>query len=206
MTRPNDQRESAPDRDRVGDAQDPQRTEWLLKYESWLRLLAHKEIDSRFRGKFSASDAVQQTLVEAWNGWEKFRGELEPQRRAWLREILAHQLAKMARHYAGTQKRDLAREASLEQSLAQSAAKLEQMIAADLSSPSGQAMRGEQQLQLADALEELPADYRHVIILRHLEDLPHAEIARRMNRSEGAVRMLWVRALKQLRSTVASDR
>jgi RNA polymerase sigma-70 factor, ECF subfamily len=38
-----------------------------------------------------------------------------------------------------------------------------------------------------------------VIILRNLEDLPHEEVARRMNRSPGAVRMLWLRALAQLR-------
>jgi RNA polymerase sigma-70 factor (ECF subfamily) len=60
----------------------------------------------------------------------------------------------------------------------------------------------EQQLQLAAALEQLPEDYRQVILLRHIEQLPHSEIARRMNRSEGAVRMLWVRALAQLRNTV----
>jgi DNA-directed RNA polymerase specialized sigma24 family protein len=68
-----------------------------MKYESWLRWLARREIDSRFHGKFSASDAVQQTMIEAWKGWDNFRGEEEPQRRAWLRQILAHQLAHLAR-------------------------------------------------------------------------------------------------------------
>jgi RNA polymerase sigma-70 factor (ECF subfamily) len=57
-------------------------------------------------------------------------------------------------------------------------------------------------LQLAAALERLPDDYRVVIILRHIEDLPYSEIAGRMKRSEGAVRMLWVRALAQLRNDV----
>lgn len=184
------------------DAADPARTGWLVKYDPWLRLLARREIDSRFHGKFSVSDAVQQTMVEAWKGWENCRGETEAQRRAWLRQILAYQLARLARQYAGTQKRDIAREANLEQSLAQSAARLEDVLPADVSSPSNRAIRDEQQLQLAAALERLPDDYRVVIILRHIEDLPYSEIARRMKRSEGAVRMLWVRALAQLRNEV----
>ncbi len=74
------------------------RTEWLIRYESWLKILARLEIDSRFHGKFSASDAVQQTLLEAWKDWDAFRGTEEPQRLAWLRQILAHQLAHLARH------------------------------------------------------------------------------------------------------------
>lgn len=185
----------------AGDA----RTGWLLQYEAWLRLLARKEIDSRFAGKFDPSDAVQQTLLEAWKGWDNFRGSAEPQRVAWLRQILAHQLAHLARHYASTQKRDLGREQSLEQSLSQSAARLDALAACRDPSPSGIASANEQRLLLARALEQLPADYRQVILLRNLDDLPHEQVAQRMNRSEGAVRMLWVRALAALRDAVAAQ-
>lgn len=48
-------------------------------------------------------------------------------------------------------------------------------------------------------LERLPADYRDVLILRNIEELPFDEIASRLDRSPGAVRMLWVRALARLR-------
>jgi RNA polymerase sigma-70 factor (ECF subfamily) len=58
---------------------------------------------------------------------------------------------------------------------------------------------------LADALTQLPDDYREVLILRHLENLPHGEIAARMNRSPGAVRMLWVRALAALRDACGRE-
>ena len=55
---------------------------------------------------------------------------------------------------------------------------------------------------LADVLARLPADHREVIILRTLEGLPHEEVARRMGRTPGAVRMLWVRALAGLRAAM----
>ena len=54
-------------------------------------------------------------------------------------------------------------------------------------------------MRLADVLARLPDDYREVIVLRNLEGLSHEEAARRMGRSVGAVRMLWVRALARLR-------
>src|SRR4051812_23389356 len=66
--------------------------------------------------------------------------------------------------------------------------------------PSQQAARQEQEILLAEALARLPSDYREVIVLRNLEGLPHVEVARRMGRSPGAVRMLWVRALAQMRA------
>ena len=97
-----------------------ERTQWLMRYEAWLRILARCEIDSRFAGKFDASDAVQNTLIEAWKGWDQFRGSEEPQRLAWLRQILAYQLAHLARQYAGTRMRDVTRETTLEQSLGES--------------------------------------------------------------------------------------
>ena len=179
-----------------------ERTLWLLRYQAWLRLLARNEIDSRFAGKFDPSDAVQQTLLEAWKGWDKFRGTEEPQRLAWLRQILAHQLAHLARHYGGTQKRHVAREVSIDQTLCQSAQRLDALLPAGDPSPSGIAAASEQRLHLAKVLEQLPADYRQVILLRNLEDLPHEEVARRMGRSEGAVRMLWVRALAALKAAL----
>ncbi|MFO0868400.1 MAG: sigma-70 family RNA polymerase sigma factor [Pirellulales bacterium] len=180
------------------------RTRWLLRYEAWLKLLARLEIDQRFQGKFSASDAVQQTLLEAWRCWDQFRGDQEPVRLAWLRQILAHQLAHLARHYGATQKRDAGRELSLEHTLAQSAARLEGLLADRGPSPSDVAIRREQQLRLAAVLEQLPADYREVIILRNLEELTHEQIAERLGRSPGAIRMLWLRALAALRSTLDS--
>ena len=176
------------------------RTAWLVRYEPWLRLIARLEIDSRFQGKFSASDAVQQTLLEAWRDWDRFRGEHEPQRLAWLRKILAHQLAHLRRRYAGTQKRDVGREVSLEASLAQTTRRLGQLLAGGQPSPSQQAVQHEEELTLAAVLERLPPDYREVIVLRNLLELPYEEIAERMQRGVGAVRMLWVRALARLKA------
>jgi RNA polymerase sigma-70 factor (ECF subfamily) len=55
---------------------------------------------------------------------------------------------------------------------------------------------------LANALAELSDDHRQVIILRSIEELDWPQVAQRMKRSVGAVRLLWTRALKQLRPLI----
>ena len=187
-------------------ASDDQRTEWLVRYEAWLKTLARLEIDTRFQGKFSASDAVQQTMLEAWRVWDNFRGHTEAERVAWLRGILAHQLAHLARQFAGVQKRDVAREQSLNESLARSSQRLDHLLEAQGPSPSDELAAGEQRLRLTEVLDRLPEDYRQVILLRNLRELSYDEIARQMDRRPGAVRMLWIRALARLRDEIQGDR
>jgi RNA polymerase sigma-70 factor (ECF subfamily) len=172
---------------------------FLERYRSWLGLLARLQVEPRFRSKFDPSDIVQQTLLEAVRDWPKFRGQTEAERATWLRQILAHVLHHQIRRYGGARRRDVDREVSLDEALAESSRRLGAALAAPGSSPSERAGRHEMELRLADALARLPADYAEVILLRNVEGLPHEEVARRMGRGAGAVRMLWVRALARLR-------
>ena len=53
---------------------------------------------------------------------------------------------------------------------------------------------------MADALARLPEDMQEVLLGRHVDGLHHAAIAHKLGRSEGAVRMLYLRGLQQLRN------
>ena len=72
-------------------------------------------------------------------------------------------------------------------------------LVAPLSSPSQQAIRRERSVLLAEALGQLPADWRELLILRHLEGLTFPEVARRMGRTVDSVKKQWPRALAGLR-------
>jgi RNA polymerase sigma-70 factor (ECF subfamily) len=183
----------------------PWSSDVLQRYRPWLHIMARLQLGARFQGKFDASDIVQQTLLEACRDLPMFRGRTEAELLAWLRRILAHVLGHEIRRYRGTKRRDLGREISLEESLLQSSQRLAAMLPDAGSSPSHKAIRREQEVILADVLARLPEDYREVIVLRNLEGLPHEEVARRMQRGVGAVRMLWARALKQLRQLLDTE-
>jgi RNA polymerase sigma-70 factor (ECF subfamily) len=75
---------------------------------------------------------------------------------------------------------------------------VQQALATPSQSPSNHAVRREQAVLLADALEKLPADYREVFILRNLEHIPFDQVAERMGRTPGAARVLWKRAMDRL--------
>ncbi len=54
-------------------------------------------------------------------------------------------------------------------------------------------------MAFANRLAQLRPQYRQVIIMRNLQGLTFEEIAERMERNAGAVRMLWLRAVDKLK-------
>ncbi len=162
---------------------EPTARETLLGgYRSYLHILAAGQLGRHLRAKCDPSDLVQQTLLEAHHDFASFQGEQEAELLAWLRRILAHNLLNEARRYAA-QQRDATRELSLDQmqaGLAHSSLALIRCLADAGPSPSSIAQRRERAVLLANALAELPEDYRTVLLLRVFEELPAEEVARRM--------------------------
>jgi RNA polymerase sigma-70 factor (ECF subfamily) len=177
------------------------REQLFERYRRYLRLLAQAQLGRQLRAKCDPSDLVQQTLLEAHRDFPAFQGEHEGELLAWLRRILAHNLFNEARRFAARQ-RDAAREVSLDQfctGLERSSLAMARCLAGDLPSPSSEAARREAAVRLADALAGLPEDYQTVLLLRVFEEMSAEEVAQRMERSAGAVRMLQMRALTALR-------
>lgn len=183
--------------------QDPGALDRLLdSYRNYLRLLARTGLDASLQGKADPSDMVQEALLKASQRFDQFRGATDAELAGWLRQILARCLVDFVRLYrAGGRRAD--RERSLDQLLNQSSQALERVLAADGNSPSASAQRRDLGVVLSDALAELGDDQREVIVLHHLEGLGWEDVARRMGRTPGATRMLWTRALKQLRSLIS---
>ena len=117
---------------------------------------------------------------------------------AWLRAILANALAAAARQF-DTQARELGRERSLEAELERSSIRMEDMLAADQTSPSERAVRREELLRLARALSPLPEDQRRVVELHYLKGLTVADVAEQIGRTRPAAVGLLFRGLKRLR-------
>jgi RNA polymerase sigma-70 factor, ECF subfamily len=170
----------------------------LERFRAYLRLLARMQMGPRLQGKLDPSDLVQQTLLQALQALDRFRGHSDAELAAWLRQILAHKLTNAAREL-GRAKRDVGRECSLEAALEQSSARLEAWLVAEQSSPSQQAQRKEQVLRLAEALDSLPEGQREALTRRYLQSWSLDDIGRQLGRSPSAVAGWIKRGLKQLR-------
>jgi len=173
----------------------------LDSYRNYLRLLARTGLDVSLQGKADPSDLVQDALLKAALGFGQFRGATDAEMAGWLRQILARCLADFVRRYR-TGGRRARREQSLDQLLDRSSQAMEQILATNGTSPSKSAERRDLGVVLSDALAELSEDHREVIVLHHLQGLDWDEVARRLGRTPGAARMLWTRALKQLRPLI----
>src|SRR5437868_4344753 len=84
----------------------------LELYRNYLELLARLQIGRRLQSKVDAADLVQETFLDAHATFAEFRGATEKELVAWLRQVLAYNLASLVRYYCGTRRRDvgLARE------------------------------------------------------------------------------------------------
>jgi RNA polymerase sigma-70 factor (ECF subfamily) len=170
----------------------------LERYRTYLRVLARLHLDPRLQGKLEPSDVVQQTLLQAYQARDQFRGSTEGELAAWLRQILARHLGNLVRDF-GRARRDVGRERSLEAALAESSARLEAWVAAEQSSPSQRAERQEQAVRVAEALAQLPEAQREALVLQHWQGWSLDDIGKHLGRSPAAVAGLIKRGIKQLR-------
>ena len=168
----------------------------LATFRGYLLLVANRELDGELRAKGGASDLVQETFLEAQRDFARFHGNSEAELRAWLRRLLLNNVANFTRQYRDRAKREVAREVPLE--AGGSSHERGAGLAADTTSPSGQAIAREQAKALEQAMERLPPDYRQVLALRHEQKLTFAQIGEQMQRTANAARMLWLRAVERL--------
>ncbi|HVX64160.1 MAG TPA: sigma-70 family RNA polymerase sigma factor [Pirellulales bacterium] len=187
-------------RAREGDEQ--QRERLFEACRSYLALVARAQVESWLQAKADASDLVQQTLLEAHRGFDRFEGRTEAEWLAWLRRILRHNAADLVRRYRGTEKRQARREVAFRQPGDDSQVLGAPEPAGREPTPSQQLVARDRDLQIAAALDRLSPDHREVIALRNLERLPFDEVAERMGRSRPAVQMLWARAIKKLQEAL----
>jgi RNA polymerase sigma-70 factor, ECF subfamily len=178
----------------------------LERYRNYVGLLVRLQVGRRLRTKVDIEDLLQEIWLEIHRKIGLFRGGSEREFLSWARRLIGSILANQVRHYIGTKSRDLRLERALADELDQSSRALNESLIATHSSPSQQAVRREQAVLLADALQDLPEDYREVIILRQLEGLSFPDVARRMGRTEDSVKNVWLRSLARLRRTLEDPR
>jgi RNA polymerase sigma-70 factor (ECF subfamily) len=123
---------------------------------------------------------------------------------AWLRRISANNLSDAIRELERDKRPSPARRVSVPAS-EDSYAGLLDRLAGTTTTVTRAAGRGELKQLLDTTLKKLPPVYEQVLRLYELEELSGPEVAERMNRSHGAVRMLVARARECLAELLGSE-
>lgn len=179
------------------------RDELLECCRNYVNVIARTNIETWMRAKVDASDLVQETMLEAYQGFQNFDGTSEAEWLGWLKQILAHNTHDFIRKYRAAK-----RDAKLEVRIQNSSPNFSMPaidLSAQLPTPSQLMIQNEREFELANAIAQLNKDYQEVIQLRNLQRLSFDEVAERMGRSRGAVQMLWARALKRLQEILSPE-
>lgn len=158
-----------------------------------LALLAHYRLGPQLRGLVEVDDILQETLLKAYVQLEHFTYRTPGSFLRWLSRIMDHVIADTAR-YHGRQKRNAAEMLPL-----RSESTPEGLEPVDSKTPSRLLAQDENLRLLLKELDELPDDYREVILLTKLEGLSTQEVAEKMGKSREAVALLLHRAIKRFR-------
>jgi RNA polymerase sigma-70 factor (ECF subfamily) len=159
----------------------------LVQYLPRLRAFIRSQVDPKLRLRESVSDMVQSTCREIVAAGPDFDWQGEARFRGWLFTTALNKIRGRVRHFAAKKRGPDAADGDDIEGL------VDRWAAAN--SPSRVAAGHELNATMEAAMDALPADYREVIALSRMAELPHIEVARVMGRSEGAVRTLLSRAL-----------
>jgi RNA polymerase sigma-70 factor (ECF subfamily) len=170
---------------REGDA--AAREALLERLRPRLVLWASARLGAKLRGETEPEDVAQEALLAVHKRLDEFKGS---DRRAFLGWIFT---------VAENRIRDLADRAGAEKR------KRVELPRREQTTPSQAAARTELAARLAEAVARLDEQYRQVIRMRRFEEMEVGEIARRLERSENAVRILYCRAIAALRDQMKQE-
>ena len=154
--------------------------ELVHRFTPRLEVQIRARMGARVRAHLEPGDVVAETFAAALGSIDRLAWRGEESFYRWLAGIAEHVIRNASRKRARVPL-ELVGEVEVEDA-----------------SPSRNLRRRERRDRLREALRSLPAPYREALELARLEGLPIEEVARRMDRSAGAVKKLLARGLREL--------
>ncbi len=176
--------------------------------EQRLPLLAyiHRNLGPALKSKLEAEDILQDVALAAVAAPEQFEvADRDPFK--LLCQMCEQRIIDAYRHHVTAQKRSAAREVSMDgRADGDNPFGFINLLVASLTSPSQAFSRDQRGIQLQEAVEALSEEQRVALRLRYVDGWPTRDIAQRLNKSDGAIRVLLSRTLAQLQTILAETR
>jgi RNA polymerase sigma-70 factor, ECF subfamily len=176
-------------------------TEALAQYlENHRRqLLAYIEhqLGTTLRHKVEPEDLLQETAIQAL----RYLPETDLSGRdpfGWLCQLAEQRIIDAHRKLVESQKRPAEREVPLQAPISSGRGELLDLLVVSMTSPSEAFSRDVRAVRLHEALNQLPEESRNALRLRYVDGLPTKEIAERLGKSDGSIRVLLTRTLARL--------
>jgi RNA polymerase sigma-70 factor, ECF subfamily len=185
---------------------DPQALAELFSRErERLWRVIHFRLAEPLRGRLGPDDVLQEAFLAASQRLKHYADGPATSPFIWLRMIVNQTLVDLHRQHLGAQRRDAAREVSLDSvpyAQATSASVAIQLVGV-FTSPSGAAARADMLSLVQTAIEQMDPIDREVLALRHFEELTNSEVAETLGIEQKAASIRYVRALRRLKEILA---
>jgi RNA polymerase sigma-70 factor (ECF subfamily) len=179
--------------------------DYLVACRKSLSAFIDRQLGAALRRKIEVDDILQEVSAEA----VRSLAETEFDHRdpfGWLCQLAERRIIDAHRHYFAAQKRNALREVPLGSPGADSQhAGLIDVLAASFTTATQALSRKEREIHLMAALATLPQEQREALQLRYVEGLPSKDIAERLGKSDGSVRVMLTRALARLQQMLAGE-
>ena len=121
-----------------------------------------------------------------------------------LCQIAEQRIIDAHRHHVAAQKRSANREVSIDRPAdADQAFGFIDLLVASMTSPSQAFSRDQREFRLQGAVGSLPEEQREALRLRYVEGLPTRDVAERLGKTDGAIRVLLSRTLSKLQEILS---
>ena len=179
--------------------------EYIELNRNQLTAFIERQLGTALRKKVESEDIFQEVMVDAVRSLDDMDfGDREPF--SWLCQIAERRIIDSHRRFFGTQKRDAAREVALGTPRDDSDRPgLINMLVQTMTTPSQAFSRNAREFKLLEAVQSLPEDQQEALKLRYVEGLPSKEIATRLEKSDGAIRVMLTRSLKRLQEVLGPE-
>lgn len=170
-----------------------------------LLMYIQKKLGTALRAKIEPEDIFQEVGASAVTALPSYdMGDRDPF--GWLCQLVDRRIVDAHRRFFEAEKRAAAKEVAGNASAGTSGqAALIDLMVASMTSPSMVFSRNQRVMRMLAALDELPEEPREALRLRYVLGLPSKEIAKRMGKSDGSVRVMLSRALDKLQSIMGPD-
>jgi RNA polymerase sigma-70 factor (ECF subfamily) len=179
---------------RTGD--EAARQELLARHRAYLCRFVELRLDPQLRPRLDPSDVVQDAQLEAVRRLPDYLREPGLPFRLWLRQIAYDRLLMAHRRHVQAGRRAVGRDVALPD---RSSVLLVRQLLAGGPSPSEQLSRQELARRVRQALAQLPAADRELLMMRNFEGLSSPEVAQVLGITPAAVRQRYGRTVLRLR-------
>jgi RNA polymerase sigma-70 factor, ECF subfamily len=179
--------------------------EYLILVRKPLLAFIERQLGAGLRRKIEGDDVFQEVSVEAVRSLAEADFEYRDPF-GWLCQISERRIIDAHRRFFGAQKRDAGREVPLGSPGGDSQhAGLIDLLAASLTTATQALSRKGREIRLLEALATLPEEQREALRLRYVDGLPSKEIAERLGKTDGSVRVMLTRALARLQQILGPE-